>query len=195
MSRKLISYTVVAIAMATSTSAFAAKPITPPPPPPACSVVTFNVPTVSCLGFFRGNLIADSGPKLADALGYVDDLNPQALSLLKKIDLSSNPIDFGTPLFGKTVIGIHFGGGNTGYNGTAFWLLDLPTTINTISYTSDVEKVISNAGLYLTGKPGVPTQQGAVPEPSTWAMMLLGFGFVGGAMRSRRKHKLTVSRA
>jgi PEP-CTERM motif len=35
---------------------------------------------------------------------------------------------------------------------------------------------------------------GAVPEPSTWAMMLLGFGFVGGAMRSaKRRQKVTVS--
>ena len=28
---------------------------------------------------------------------------------------------------------------------------------------------------------------GAVPEPASWAMMLGGFGLVGGAMRSRRK--------
>ncbi|OBX19716.1 hypothetical protein A9995_03890 [Erythrobacter sp. QSSC1-22B] len=36
----------------------------------------------------------------------------------------------------------------------------------------------------------------AVPEPSTWAMMLLGFGFVGGAMRSaKRQQKLGVSYA
>lgn len=28
---------------------------------------------------------------------------------------------------------------------------------------------------------------GAVPEPATWAMMLLGFAAVGGAMRSRRR--------
>jgi hypothetical protein len=35
---------------------------------------------------------------------------------------------------------------------------------------------------------------GAVPEPGTWAMMLLGFGLVGGAMRSaRRKQKALVS--
>ncbi len=27
---------------------------------------------------------------------------------------------------------------------------------------------------------------GAVPEPATWAMMILGFGLVGAAMRSRR---------
>ncbi|OBX18036.1 hypothetical protein A9995_13945 [Erythrobacter sp. QSSC1-22B] len=37
---------------------------------------------------------------------------------------------------------------------------------------------------------------GAVPEPATWAMMLLGFGFVGGALRaSKRRQKLTVSYA
>jgi hypothetical protein len=36
----------------------------------------------------------------------------------------------------------------------------------------------------------------AVPEPSTWAMMMLGFGAVGGAMRAaKRKRKLTFSHA
>jgi hypothetical protein len=33
---------------------------------------------------------------------------------------------------------------------------------------------------------------GAVPEPATWAMMILGFGLVGGAMRSRRSAVLAV---
>lgn len=36
----------------------------------------------------------------------------------------------------------------------------------------------------------------AVPEPGTWAMMLLGFGFVGGAMRAkRRRRNVSVSYA
>lgn len=36
----------------------------------------------------------------------------------------------------------------------------------------------------------------AVPEPATWAMMIGGFGMVGGAMRSaRRKRKVSVSYA
>jgi hypothetical protein len=35
-----------------------------------------------------------------------------------------------------------------------------------------------------------------VPEPSTWAMMLVGFGVIGGAMRSaKRRQKVTVSYA
>lgn len=37
---------------------------------------------------------------------------------------------------------------------------------------------------------------GAVPEPATWAMMILGFGFVGGTMRTaRRRQKLALSYA
>jgi len=33
----------------------------------------------------------------------------------------------------------------------------------------------------------------SVPEPATWAMMLGGFGLVGGAMRSRRKSAVTFA--
>ena len=33
---------------------------------------------------------------------------------------------------------------------------------------------------------------GAVPEPATWAMMLLGFGAVGGAARHRRRRTATA---
>ena len=32
-----------------------------------------------------------------------------------------------------------------------------------------------------------PPIPGAVPEPATWAMMLIGFGVVGGALRARRR--------
>ena len=40
------------------------------------------------------------------------------------------------------------------------------------------------------------TVSAAVPEPTTWAMMILGFGFVGGAIRSaKRRQKVTVSYA
>jgi len=34
---------------------------------------------------------------------------------------------------------------------------------------------------------------GAVPEPASWALMLGGFGMVGGAMRSRRRSAVSFS--
>lgn len=41
---------------------------------------------------------------------------------------------------------------------------------------------------------GEPTLRGAVPEPASWAMMLIGFGLVGGAMRAaKRQPKVTLS--
>ena len=70
---------------------------------------------------------------------------------------------------------------------------------NTININVDYANGV-NVGL--SGNPFIRTtlnyasaDMGAVPEPGTWAMMLIGFGFVGGAMRSRRKQKLRFSYA
>ena len=35
----------------------------------------------------------------------------------------------------------------------------------------------------------------AVPEPATWAMMLIGFGVIGFALRRRRQTEMTIRRA
>lgn len=50
-----------------------------------------------------------------------------------------------------------------------------------------------DVGIRISGTP--VSISAPVPEPGTWAMMLLGFGFVGGAMRARRRQKVTVSYA
>ncbi|MXO57993.1 PEP-CTERM sorting domain-containing protein [Altererythrobacter salegens] len=164
-----------------STPAFAAEPLKSSSSA-SCAAVTFNVTTLGCLGFFGGNLVSGGGPKLTEALAVTGSLDPSANSLLERLDLHSwqdlHVIDFDKVLSGRTVIGIHFGGGGTGYNGTGFWLLDVPDYTDKITYTSNVQKGISNAGLYLTQIP-------AVPEPSAWALMLLGFFALGGRMRSR----------
>lgn len=36
---------------------------------------------------------------------------------------------------------------------------------------------------------------GAVPEPSTWLLMIVGFGAIGGMMRARKRQNVTVSYA
>jgi hypothetical protein len=186
--RKTIFSTLAAVAAAFVIASPASAKPAPPPPPPSCSVVTFSVATISCLGFFAGNLVTDSGPKLVEALGYTVQLDPNADSLIEKFDLSGGTIDFDTDLSGPTVIGLHFGGGSTGYNGTGFWLLDVPAGTDSFTWSSTVQQGISNAGLYSTGTPGV------VPEPATWAMMIAGFGLTGAAMR-RRKSRVAVTYA
>ena len=50
--------------------------------------------------------------------------------------------------------------------------------------------VVRNNGEYSydsTGLNGRITQLAAVPEASSWAMMVIGFGAVGGAMRRRQR--------
>jgi hypothetical protein len=99
-----------------------------------------------------------------------------------------SPIDFGKTLFGITIIGAHWGNvpgaPQTGGQGnvSAFYLFDFGTTGGTITLADT--RGWSNAVLYTTGSPPPPS----VPEPATWAMMLLGFGAAGTAIRrSRRK--------
>lgn len=45
------------------------------------------------------------------------------------------------------------------------------------------------------GGGGNPPPVGAIPEPSTWALMILGFGGIGGAMRRRAQTSMGRSHA
>lgn len=57
---------------------------------------------------------------------------------------------------------------------------------------SSVTLNVSNLPAHSHALPDAPVA--AVPEPATWAMMLIGFGIMGGAMR-RRRHKVAVTYA
>lgn len=173
---------VVALSISEPASAKPKGPPPPPPPPPSCSVVTFNVSTLSCLGFYADpQTIAEGGPQLATALGFTGQLDPGAISLHDKVEFKSDSeaIKFDQLLSGHVVIGLHFGGGNTGFNGTGFWLLDVPDNTTQITWSSTVQKGLSAGGLYSNGIPGIP-------EPATWAMMVIGFGAIGCAARRRK---------
>lgn len=95
-------------------------------------------------------------------------------------------------LFGDVIIGMHFGNitdpvlnpKQTGAgNVTIFYEFDLtkPTTFITL----DNPQGWSGAYLYTNGSPPPPS----VPEPATWAMMLVGFAGAGAALRRRRHQK------
>lgn len=120
-----------------------------------------------------------SGVEQTKALfSYADDPSPSST-----VD---GILTYAQPLFGQTVIGIHVGGGNPSLqNKTAFLLFDFMAPTTVIKLTQG--KAFSDAVLYQTGAPP------AVPEPATWAMLILGFGAVGGAMRAARKRRTTLA--
>jgi len=79
-----------------------------------------------------------------------------------------------------------------GYSYTGFKALDLPIQMDAIKLQPALQKGNSDFGLSRVGDAPVllvevPGPQAAVPEPSTWAMMLLGFWTVGIALRRRRR--------
>ena len=90
---------------------------------------------------------------------------------------------------------------NTGTFGGTPFSFSLPYTISIGSVTDSItlggNTVKLNGALYhfntVTLSSDGPTSSGdltatvAVPEPATWGMMLVGFGAMGAAMRSRRR--------
>jgi hypothetical protein len=79
------------------------------------------------------------------------------------------------------------------------------TTNQFCSFISNVSGPIASSGfaLELDGQNGlhfassvsITELTGGVPEPATWAFMILGFGMVGGAMRSRQRTAVRVAYA
>lgn len=100
--------------------------------------------------------------------------------------LVGNTFNFGTTLYGWNVLGLHFGNNsdpaNPPNNVTAFYLFNFGNTGATGLTFSPNAQGFSNAAIY--------TPPRGVPEPATWAMMLLGFGGIGTAMRRRRNPAL-----
>lgn len=200
MRRKLI-LALAGTAIAAASPAYA--DVTPTNDPCTYGYVTG---AVACQGYYGGNLITGStnsatttaennainqlitnavsqGPGYTPpylgldydtVLGAVTDLNGSATLNFGSLNLS-----------GLTIVGAHFGNNidSDPNNITAFWLLDLGNNV-THTITLSNGQGSSNAQIFSTGTP-------AVPEPATWAMMLLGFGAVGVAMRrSPRKRAL-----
>ena len=180
--------------LAAAPAAAASKPTvaTLPAPIAPCDVTLTSPDALDCAGYFAGNLINGSAADLANQAEAIAELdgdfvfdpaNWADVEATKILTLTGgNQLNFGTTLFGQTIIGAHFGNvaGPAG-NVSVFWLFDFGTEGANFVALDDVQG-FSNAVLYTTAL--------GVPEPATWAMMLLGFGAAGYAMRRKRRPAL-----
>lgn len=210
---KLLTFAATAcFALSMAGAAAAAKPPSPPAEPTLMTTVcalsdigqSSGAPN-GCVGFYSGNLIgasADQTHGRAVALNALlgtsyADSDPFLGGIETLGSISGHEINFSAALFGLTVISVHDGGGGTpglepNGSGTAFYKFDAGNLVGGLDKISWNYSGLSNARLYQTGQ-YVPCTydcggggNGAVPEPATWAMMILGFGAAGTMLRRRR---------
>jgi hypothetical protein len=193
----MIALATAAIGLGTATPAAAALQVTT-----ACDAGTAvaSSPTsgaTSCAGYYSGNLLNGSPTDLANQTTAISSLLGTTFTVdstlwsslntngLVVTSLSGGLLTFNQALFGDVVIGVHVGNTGTATTPTlqdqsVFFLfsgLTGQTSIDLAGLTNG----FSNAALYQNGSPA--------PEPATWAMMLLGFGGIGMAMRRNRSRR------
>ena len=171
--RKLLLGVVGATALAVGSAAGAVVTVD------SSTMVTSGPTTVvntTTIGFTEADL---SSPTFTENLVFTN-----TLAGLYSITLttSSPAIDFTSAIL--TGAGGPFGLVEINDDGISeFWRLANPITLSASQYTLTINGNNSGAGS-LGGS--ITISPSAVPEPATWAMMLLGFGAVGFAMRRRR---------
>lgn len=142
--------------------------------------------------------------------GYVDVFNPDGTFNRRLVSLGGAinspwgldiaPASFGkfagdllVGNFGDGTIGAFdpttgaFKGDLLGQNGLPLVIGDLWGLINGNGTTGDPNKVYFTAGLFEESHGLFGSLSAVVPEPSAWALMLIGLGGVGVALRSRRR--------
>jgi hypothetical protein len=142
---------------------------------------------INCLAY-EGNLLNnDSIDELNAALDelvgadYEDvawsDLDPTKLLITGDGNDPDGVITFEQQLSGSTILGVKFGNGPDDVGGyTQLYLFDLASATTEISLNTQG----FSSGVI------IDPPNGAVPEPSTWAMFLVGFGALGALMRRRK---------
>lgn len=138
--------------------------------------------------FWPGTAAGTSGGVAATPTGPYLDLAPGSVISAASI-FSSSASNLQTTAFqssGTHILGFRFFNEST--SAVNYGYLTMTTNAPT-GFPATVEGwTFENSGGAIT----VPTVNAAIPEPTTWAMLILGFGVVGSAMRRRRSTTLQV---
>jgi hypothetical protein len=127
------------------------------------------------LGAGSPNILSAIFPELGDANGYeIYALNDLSTPLFTNV-IGGQLVNFGPGgIAGFALRGINAALGIDPTNGGAF-------------VTGLTFNVAGLTNISISQTPVTTFVPGGVPEPTTWAMMIIGFGLVGAAMRRRRQ--------
>jgi hypothetical protein len=156
--------------------------------PAACSLNDFvGFTATACSGFVGGNLLKGNTGDLvksdvAAQLGLLGLTNTSTFTYQEKIpnNYAAMTINFGTLLYGDTVIGVHLGGSSFAGNATAFYRFDAGNAGVDVLQMASHMTPSSGVALYSTS-----LSPQAIPEPSTYALLLAGLAGVGFVARRR----------
>ena len=138
--------------------------------------------------FWNGTPANSSGGVAGTATGPYLDLAPGSVvsgaSIFTAVTATAATTAFQTS--GTHILGFRFF--NEATSAINYGYLSLTTT-GPLGFPATVNGwTFENSGGAIT----VPGATGGVPEPTTWAMMILGFGAMGAAMRRTRATRLRV---
>lgn len=156
-----------------------------------CNDAGLSLSVLDCVGFAKGDLLdANKGNmnkqrrELAK-LGFEFDRDFKSVNETMIWSDASGNWTLPGPVWGLAYIGIALTGDKKNDASTAFFLVEgFGETNFTMKYANGSPVV------FYTNRPALP----AVPEPSTWALMLLGFAGVGASLRRRQKNNAEVRR-
>lgn len=176
----------------------------------SCALGDISPAASACTGFYEGNLLNNAGDnkqyqQLALAsMGFTWD----GSTILEEDTTTDNDvtgflgqIDFSNNLAGTFFFGIHFGngqnspggGGRFGTDTTAFYKVEGGSGVDFVNLlynsgsTARLYGVVANDPCVTTPTaPGCGGGETSVPEPGTWALMIMGFGGAGYMLRRRR---------
>ena len=162
----------------------------------ATSTLQLTYEGVSGSGYLFNYVFTDTAPAISNLTGFGFDTTPTLTGISSTSTSSPNNLVFSygsQNLAGTIVDACGYAGNNCdAANGQAdlfsgSFTLMFGSTSGNIALNDFVDRYASLTNLDGISGEGHPV--GGVPEPATWAMMLLGFGGIGMAMRGSRRGK------
>lgn len=157
---------------------------------------TYNAITLDASTFFN------SGNAGSLSINYANALSPIVINIVGNGSsyIDKMNMNFADALAANVIFNlINVGGIDVQANWTGS-ILGLSTTVmNSSNITGSVAVNVlnQNAEVHLATYSGtatmIPADAAPVPETATWVMMVLGFGAVGGALRSRKRRQPSVA--